>query len=148
MHLKCHHFLILNEKLFDLYFLGDERSHTPMPSSPGEIFQSEPEVRKSDRRRDRDRDRNRDRNHGGDRKDHSDRRDHRDKRKEKRWDSPENSPARLFRLQEELQRQLKEQDDEEKDSGKERIPKHSAENLIDDQDKKTCDTSGKDPESR
>ncbi|XP_034254437.1 zinc finger CCCH domain-containing protein 13 isoform X3 [Thrips palmi] len=128
---------------------GDERSHTPMPSSPGEVVPSEPEIRnKNERRRDRDRDRNRDRNHGGDKKEHSDRREHRDKKRKKRWDSPENSPARLFRLQEELQRQLKEQDDDEKALGNNRKQKHAAEKeCVDDQDKNICNTSAKDTES-
>lgn len=126
---------------------GEERSHTPMPSSPGEVVQTEPEIRKNDRRRDRDRGRNRDRNHGGERKEHSDKRDHRDKRKKKRWDSPENSPARLFKLQEELQRQLQEEDVEEKTTGKETKSKSVTEKNCD-QEKKPCDSSAKDTESR
>ncbi|XP_052127034.1 zinc finger CCCH domain-containing protein 4 isoform X3 [Frankliniella occidentalis] len=102
---------------------GDERAHTPMPSSPGEVVQQESESRRSrgedSRRRDYydrsyDRDKNRDRNHS-DRRDQSERKERRERRRKRRWDSPDNSPSQLKKLQENLQRQLREQEDNERE---------------------------------
>lgn len=135
-------FLLTNYTNFTLYlfsFSGDDRSHTPMPSSPNESIQNDSEIRRNrvedSRKRDyhdynRDRERNRDRNQafGNDRKEHSDRREHRERKRKRRWDTPDGSPPRSSKLSETQQRQYREPDDDEKTSENKTPPKRSAEN--------------------